>query len=103
MGGASRPDFSDSHAGPLPAQSRPHKPQAVGKCPLPCNGRGLARTAGPGFAAAMTDPALDRQIQAIERPDKALWTYYVLSCLVFPPLLVIMGPYLYFRYHTMRY
>ncbi len=51
----------------------------------------------------MTDPALDRQIQAIERPDKALWTYYVLSCLLFPPLLFIMGPYLYFRYHTMRY
>jgi len=51
----------------------------------------------------MTDPALDRQIQAIERPDKALRTYYLLSCLVFPPLLLIMGPYLYFRYHTMRY
>ncbi len=51
----------------------------------------------------MTDPALDRQIQAIERPDQALLTYYVLSCLVFPPLLVIIGPYLYFRYHTMRY
>ena len=51
----------------------------------------------------MTDPALDRQIMAIERPDKALWTYYVLSCLVFPPLLLIMGPYLYFRYRTMRY
>jgi putative membrane protein len=51
----------------------------------------------------MTDPALDRQIQAIERPDPSLLTYYFLSCLVFPPLLVIMGPYLYFRYHTMRY
>ena len=51
----------------------------------------------------MTAPVLDRQIQAIERPDKALWTYYVLSCLIFPPLLLIMGPYLYFRYHTMRY
>ena len=51
----------------------------------------------------MTDPALDRQIQSIERPDKALLTYYVLSCLVFPPVLLIAGPYLYFRYHTMRY
>jgi uncharacterized protein len=51
----------------------------------------------------MTDPALDRQIQAIERPDKALWTYYVLSCLVFPPALLFAGPYLYFRYSTMRY
>ncbi len=64
---------------------------------------GLQRTPHPAFLSAMTDPALDRQIQAIERPDKALWTYYVLSCLVFPPLLLIAGPYLYFRYHTMRY
>ncbi len=51
----------------------------------------------------MTDPVLDRQIQAIERPDKSLLKYYLLSCLSFPPLLVIAGPYLYFRYHTMRY
>lgn len=51
----------------------------------------------------MTDPALDRQIQAIERPAPVLLTYYLLSCLVFPPLLVIVGPYYYFRYHTMRY
>ena len=64
---------------------------------------GLRWLQAPVFLPAMTDPALDRQIQAIERPDKALWTYYVLSCLVFPPLLLIMGPYLYFRYHTMRY
>lgn len=51
----------------------------------------------------MTDPVLDRQIQAIERPDKSLLKYYLLSCLSFPPLLIIAGPYLYFRYHTMRY
>ncbi|MFZ5494060.1 MAG: PH domain-containing protein [Verrucomicrobiota bacterium] len=51
----------------------------------------------------MTDPVIDRQIQAIERPHKVLLTYYLLSCLVFPPLLLFAGPYLYFRYHTMRY
>jgi len=51
----------------------------------------------------MNDPAADRQIQAIERPHKSLLTYYLLSCLSFPPLLVIVGPYYYFRYHTMRY
>lgn len=51
----------------------------------------------------MSDPALDLKIQSIARPDPALWTYYLLSCLVFPPLLLILGPYLYFRYHTMRY
>ena len=51
----------------------------------------------------MTDPARDARIQAIERPDRALLTYYILSTLAFPPLLVLAGPYLYFRYHTMRY
>ncbi len=51
----------------------------------------------------MTDPGHDAQIQAIERPDRSLLTYYLLSCLTFPPLLLIAGPYLYFRYHTMRY
>ncbi len=51
----------------------------------------------------MTDPALDRQIQAIERPDKSLWTYYLLSALAFPPAFPILVLPLYFRYHTMRY
>jgi putative membrane protein len=51
----------------------------------------------------VTDPGHDAQIQAIERPDRSLLTYYLLSCLTFPPLLLIAGPYLYFRYHTMRY
>ena len=42
-------------------------------------------------------------ILAIERPHKNLFTYYVLSLLVFPPLLPILILPLYFRYHTMRY
>lgn len=45
----------------------------------------------------------DRQIQAIERPDSSLLTYYMLSALAIPPLFPIFGTYLYFRYHTMRY
>lgn len=51
----------------------------------------------------MHDPTRDRQIQAISRPDKALLTYYVLRSLAFPPLFPVLGTYLYFRYHTMRY
>ncbi len=51
----------------------------------------------------MTDPARDQQIQAITRPDQALWTYYLLSALVFPPLFPFLAPYLWFRHHTMRY
>lgn len=42
-------------------------------------------------------------IHAIERPHRNLLTYYFLSALVFPPALLFLGPYLYFRYHTMRY
>lgn len=45
----------------------------------------------------------DAAILALERPHRNLLTYYFLSLLVFPPLVVILGPYSYFRYHTMRY
>jgi uncharacterized membrane protein YdbT with pleckstrin-like domain len=51
----------------------------------------------------MTDPATDRQIMALERPDKALWTYYLLGCLVIPPLFPILVLPAWFRYSTMRY
>jgi putative membrane protein len=40
---------------------------------------------------------------AIDRPDPALWTYYLLRCLVIPPLFPILVLPHYFRYHTMRY
>jgi membrane protein YdbS with pleckstrin-like domain len=45
----------------------------------------------------------DADILAIERPDKALWTYYLLRLLVIPPLFPILILPSYFRYHTMRY
>lgn len=51
----------------------------------------------------MTNPTDDRRIQAIERPDKALWKYYLLTALVFPPAFPFVILPLYFRYHTMRY
>ena len=51
----------------------------------------------------MTDPATDRHIQSLERPERALWTYYLLSALVLPPLFPFLAPYLWFRYSTMRY
>jgi len=51
----------------------------------------------------VNDPAQDRHIQTIDRPDKALWTYYLLSAIVIPPLFPIIVLPLYFRYHTMRY
>ncbi len=51
----------------------------------------------------MNDPVMDRQIQAISRPDKALLTYYLLVAAIVPPLFPVTAVVLYFRYHTMRY
>ncbi|HEY8994188.1 MAG TPA: PH domain-containing protein [Lacunisphaera sp.] len=51
----------------------------------------------------MTDPVLDRKIQSIERPDQALWTYYILRACAFPPAFPFVILPLYFRHHTMRY
>lgn len=51
----------------------------------------------------MNPASPDSAILALERPHRNLLTYYFLSTLVFPPLLLVVGPYLYFRYHTMRY
>lgn len=51
----------------------------------------------------MIDPALDRQIQSIERPDKSLWNYYILTALAFPPAFPFIILPLYFRFRTMRY
>lgn len=53
--------------------------------------------------AAVNPASPDSAILAIERPHQNLLTYYLLSLLVFPPLLLLVGPYFYFRYHTMRY
>lgn len=44
-----------------------------------------------------------QHIFAIERPHPKLLTYYVLQCLVLPPISLIFLPVRYFRYHTMRY
>jgi uncharacterized membrane protein YdbT with pleckstrin-like domain len=51
----------------------------------------------------MNDAALNQQIRAITRPDKALMTYYALLAVAFPPLFPILILPLYFRYHSMRY
>lgn len=56
-----------------------------------------------GLPPPVTDPARDARIQAIERPDKALWTYYLLASLVFPPAFPFIVLPMYFRYQTMRY
>jgi uncharacterized membrane protein YdbT with pleckstrin-like domain len=42
-------------------------------------------------------------IVAIERPRESLWKYYVLKAIAANVALPVLLPYLYFRYHTMRY
>ena len=43
------------------------------------------------------------QIVAIERPRESLMTYYVLTAIASTVAFPFVFPYLYFRYHTMRY
>lgn len=42
-------------------------------------------------------------ILALERPDRALFTYYLISAFLSGPLIFFILPYLYFRFHTLRY
>jgi uncharacterized membrane protein YdbT with pleckstrin-like domain len=51
----------------------------------------------------MNDPAVHRQIQAITRPDKTLWTYYLLVAIAIPPAFPFLILPLYFRYRTLHY
>jgi membrane protein YdbS with pleckstrin-like domain len=53
--------------------------------------------------APVHPPAHDSAIFAIERPHANLWTYYLLTALVIPPLFPFLVLPLWFRYHTMRY
>lgn len=42
-------------------------------------------------------------IFALERPHSSLWTYYIIRALFTGPLAIVLLPYFYFRYHTLRY
>lgn len=57
----------------------------------------------PLNVAPVNPPSHDSAIFAIERPHANLWTYYVLTALVIPPLFPFVILPLWFRYHTMRY
>jgi putative membrane protein len=51
----------------------------------------------------MRDAVASGRIFTLERPDPALWKLYVIRAIFTGPLLVVTLPYLYFRYHTLRY
>src|SRR5436190_23370626 len=42
-------------------------------------------------------------IRRLNEPDPALWKYYIIRAILTGPALIASLPYLYFRYHTLRY
>lgn len=42
-------------------------------------------------------------ILALERPHPALWRYYMISSILSGPAILFTLPYLFFRFHTLRY
>ena len=51
----------------------------------------------------MSTPGLDDKIMALERPHRSLWTYYLIRAVLTGPGIIGALPYLFFRYHTLRY
>src|SRR5437762_97696 len=51
----------------------------------------------------MDGKVLENKIFALERPDPALWKCYLIRAILTGPALIGALPYLYFRYHTLRY
>lgn len=44
-----------------------------------------------------------QEIFKLERPDPALWQLYVIRAVLSGPAIFVVLPYLYFRFHTLRY
>ena len=51
----------------------------------------------------MTSDRIPDNIRALQRPHPALWTYYIIISIFTGPGIIASLPYLYFRYHTLRY
>jgi putative membrane protein len=51
----------------------------------------------------MSTPAETAKVLGLERPDPALRTLYLMRAILSAPAILITLPYLYFRYHTLRY
>src|SRR5580765_2071298 len=51
----------------------------------------------------MSNEATAENVLKFERPDPALWKYYIICAIFTGPGIIITLPYLYFRYHTLRY
>lgn len=55
------------------------------------------------MAGPMTTAFDEQKILALERPHPALWKYYLICAVLTGPGIVFTLPYLFFRYHTLRY
>src|SRR5437016_7846088 len=51
----------------------------------------------------MNPNPVPENIRSLERPHPALWTYYIILSIFTGPGIIATLPYLYFRYHTLRY
>ncbi|SRR5258706_2151641 len=51
----------------------------------------------------MNSDAIPEKILSIERPHEVLWKYYIIRAILTGPGMIAALPYLYFRYHTLRY
>ena len=47
--------------------------------------------------------AIPESIAQLQRPNPALWTYYIIRAVLTGPGLIGLLPYLFFRYRTLRY
>jgi membrane protein YdbS with pleckstrin-like domain len=53
--------------------------------------------------SALEPKVLANMVKALERPDPSLWTYYIIRAVLTGPGVLVSLPYLFFRYHTLRY
>src|SRR5437016_17379 len=51
----------------------------------------------------MNPNPVPENIRSLERPHPALWTYYIIISIFTGPGIIAALPYLFFRYHTLRY
>ena len=51
----------------------------------------------------MAATASEQQIFALERPDRSLWTLYLIRAVLSGPAIIITLPLFFFRYRTLRY
>jgi putative membrane protein len=51
----------------------------------------------------MNREPIPEAIRGLNRPDPALWKYYIIRAILTGPGVIASLPYLYFRYHTLQY